>query len=211
MFYRTTFAVGALQCNCSIIGDTDSGEAVVIDPGDEVPRIIDTLFQAKLRAVAIVHTHAHIDHIGGATRLAQVTGAKTYLHGEDTFLYDMLGLQAQLLGLPPPAAQRPIDRPLLDEMAVPFGDCELGVMHTPGHTPGSVCFVVPRHDLCFAGDTLFQGSIGRTDLPGGDPEAIRRSIRNRIYSLSGDAEVICGHGPSTTVAKERRHNAFVRA
>ena len=210
MLLRKTFPVGALQCNCSIVGDTDSGDAVVIDPGDEVPRIVEMLLAHKLRAVAIIHTHAHIDHIGGATSLSLLTGAKTYLHSQDTFLYEALGLQAQLLGLPPPGACSPISCELRDQMRLSFGRYALGVMHTPGHTPGSVSFCLEDQSLCFAGDTLFKGSIGRTDLPGGDADAIVKSIQNRIYSMPDDATVVCGHGPPTNVLQERRFNPFVR-
>ncbi len=211
MLYRQTFPVGALQCNCTIIADGAAKEAVVIDPGAEIPRILDMLATEGFKLRGIVHTHAHIDHIGGATELARATGAATYLHPGDTFLYDVLPLQAQLLGLPPPGQADAITNTLGDDMTVPFGALELGVLHTPGHTPGSVCFHVSGHDLCFAGDTLFKGGIGRTDLPGGDSTAITRSIRERLYSLNGSVEVICGHGAATTIDRERRSNPYVRA
>jgi hydroxyacylglutathione hydrolase len=210
MLWRESRPVGPLQCNCTILADTESGEALIIDPGDEVPRLLATLQEKKWTLRGIVHTHAHIDHIGGATELARLTGATTYLHPDDTFLYELLPFQAQLLGLAPPGPTVPMDRPLSDAMGVHFGEFELGVMHTPGHTPGSTCFYLDGAALCFSGDTLFSGSVGRTDLPGGDAAALRRSIRERLYTLPPDVEVICGHGPSTRIGHERRSNPYVR-
>jgi glyoxylase-like metal-dependent hydrolase (beta-lactamase superfamily II) len=209
MLWRETFPVGALGCNCSLLGDTDTREAIVVDPGDEVDRILAELTRAGMRVTAIVHTHAHIDHVGATAALARVTGAPTYLHDADRFLHDMLPLQAQLIGLPPVEAGR-IDHALPDAASLRFGQFELGVLHTPGHTPGSVCFAVPGQDLCFSGDTLFAGGIGRTDLWGGDYPAIERSIKDRLYQLNGAVLVIPGHGPSTSIDRERRSNPFVR-
>jgi hydroxyacylglutathione hydrolase len=209
MLWRQTFPVGALQCNCTLVGDTDTREAIVIDPGDEVDRILAELSRAGMRVAAIVHTHAHIDHVGATAALARVTEAPTYLHDEDRFLHDMLPVQAQLIGLPA-VEQGRIDRGLPDATSLPFGRFELGVLHTPGHTPGSVCFTVPGQDLCFSGDTLFAGGIGRTDLWGGDYDAIERSIKHRLYGLNGAVQVIPGHGPSTSIDRERRGNPFIR-
>jgi hydroxyacylglutathione hydrolase len=175
-----------------------------------VPMLLQILKTQGLHLVGIVHTHAHIDHIGGTTALAQQTGAPTYLHPDDTFLYEALPLQARWLGLPPPLPIAAISAPLCDAMSVPFGQYELGVMHTPGHTPGSSCFTVCGESLCLAGDTLFAGSVGRTDLPGGDAAVLRRSIQQRLYTLPEPTQVICSHGPPTTIAKERRTNPYVR-
>lgn len=204
---RTTFPVGPLGCNCSIIADPKTREAIVIDPGGEVPRILTALAQDGLRCVRIVHTHAHIDHIAGTAHLARLTQAPTYLHDGDLFLHDMMAQQAMFLGIPEPESS-PIERNLKDGEGLSFGELTLGVLHTPGHTPGSVCFTVG--DLCFSGDTLFAGGIGRTDLWGGDYDAIERSIKDRLYHLNGAVEVVPGHGPSTTIDRERRSNPFVR-
>lgn len=204
-----TFPVGMLQCNCSILADAESKEAIVIDPGDEVDRIMKRLQALSLRVVAIVHTHAHIDHIGGTADLGRRTGAPSYLHDGDTFLHDMLDTQAQLIGLPIPEKGR-IERRLVDAQAIGFGGHELGVLHTPGHTPGSVCFTVAGADVCFSGDTLFQAGIGRTDLWGGDYDTLEHSIRHKLYALNGAVQVIPGHGPSTTIDQERHTNPFVR-
>jgi len=206
---RKTFPVGMLQCNCTILADEDTRQAVIIDPGDEAAKIVATLAEDDLTAVAIVHTHAHIDHIGGTFELAQATGAPTYLHDGDGFLHQSLETQAAMLRVPVPT-HGPIDQPLTDDQTIIFGSHQLGVMHTPGHTPGSVCFELVGEDLCFSGDTLFNGSIGRTDLPGGDFDLITRSIRDRLYSLNGAVEVIPGHGPSTRIDRERRSNPFVQ-
>lgn len=208
MFIKT-FAVGMLQCNCSILGDLQKGEAIVVDPGDEVDRIIKELDDHKLKPVAIVHTHAHIDHIGGAAELGERTGAPTYLHADDGFLHNMLAIQASVLGFPTPHSA-PIDRQLIDSTSLAFGAYELGTIHTPGHTPGSCCFVVPGQDICFAGDTLFRRGVGRTDLWGGDSTQLVRSIRDRLYAQNGSVRVIAGHGPDTTIDEERKLNPYVR-
>lgn len=207
--FRKTFPVGMLQCNCTILGDLTTGQAIVVDPGDECDRIVEELARAHLKLQAIVHTHAHIDHIGATKMLAERTGATTYLHPEDLFLQKNLRQQAMFLGIPTPE-QGTIDHDLQDAQAISFGAFELGVLHTPGHTPGSVCFVVPGQDICFSGDTLFSGGIGRTDLWGGDYDTIERSIRHKLYSLNGALEVVPGHGPNTTIDIERRTNPFIR-
>ena len=210
MLHRQTFPVGALGCNCTILADTASNEALVIDPGDEVPRIVAELKRAGLQVRGIVHTHAHIDHIGGSAELAAQTGAAAHLHPADAPLYALLTLQAQMLGLAAPAPPIPM-QDLADGQSLRFGAYELGVLHTPGHSPGSVCFLVPGCDLCFTGDTLFAGGVGRTDLWGGDGDALIHSIRDRLYSLPGDLALIPGHGPPSTLDRERRSNPYVRA
>jgi len=207
---RKTFPVGPLQCNCTILADPDSREAVVIDPGDEAPKILMKLAEDELKVVAIIHTHAHVDHIGAAAKLAEVTHAPTYLHPEDKFLHDILAEQAMFIGMKAPQSA-PIDLQLEDAQAVHFGKYELGVIHTPGHSPGSVCFDVPGHDICFSGDTLFAGGIGRTDLWGGDFDTLEKSIRDRLYALNSAVRVIPGHGPETFIDQERKANPFVRA
>ena len=205
---RKTFPVGRLGCNCSILADEASRQALVVDPGDEVDKILRELAALQLTVVGIVHTHAHIDHVGGLAELSRVTGAPTYLHNDDRFLYDMLPIQAQMLGFPEPQ-KGTINHNLVDGHTIPFGAFEMGIIHTPGHTPGSVCFSCA--EVCFSGDTLFRGGIGRTDLWGGDSNAIVKSIRERLYTLNGAVEVVPGHGPLTTIDRERLSNSHVRA
>lgn len=207
---RTTFPVEPLGCNCTILADADSRQAIVIDPGGEAPRILAQLSRDKLQVVAIVHTHAHIDHVGGTAAIERATQAKAYLHQDDVFLHDILPQQAMLLGIEEPE-RSPMEGRLQDGMSLAFGKHELGVIHTPGHTPGSVCFVVPGEDVCFSGDTLFAGGIGRTDLWGGDYDTIEHSIKHRLYTLNGAVEVVPGHGPNTRIERERSSNPFVRA
>ena len=207
--FRKTFAVGLLGCNCSIISDDQTKEAIVIDPGDDFDYIWSLIQEHELQVQSILHTHAHIDHIGATAALAEATQAKTYLHPDDTFLHQMLKEQAQMIGLPAPRSG-PIDEDLHDNLSIKFGAFELGVLHTPGHSPGSVCFCLEKEDLCFSGDTLFSGSIGRTDLWGGDFEVIKNSIQDRLYTMHGSVEVIPGHGPNTHIDVEKRSNPFVR-
>ncbi len=206
---RYTFPVGALGCNCTILADEESREALVVDPGDEADAILARLTKAGLRVVGLVHTHAHVDHLGATAHLARVTSAPTYLHEADDFLRSMLPLQARLIGLP--SVETPTtDRRLADGDALTFGRHTVGVVHTPGHTPGSVSLVVPDAELCLSGDTLFAGGVGRTDLWGGDTDALVRSIRDRLYTLNGAFQVVPGHGPETSIDEERETNPFVR-
>jgi glyoxylase-like metal-dependent hydrolase (beta-lactamase superfamily II) len=198
-----------LQCNCTLLIDTDAAEAIVIDPGDEGEKICQQLQEAKVKTKAIVHTHAHVDHMAATGHVASHCGAPTYLHDADTFLFESLAMQAQWIGISAPAPCQ-IDNNLEDDQTIAFGSYELGVAHTPGHTPGSVCFMLASEELCFSGDTLFMGGIGRTDLPGGDFDQIEDSIRNRLYNLNGAYEVVPGHGPLTTIDRERLTNPFVR-
>jgi hydroxyacylglutathione hydrolase len=203
-----TFPVGPLQCNCTILADETSREAVVIDPGDEAERILRALESMKLSPVALLHTHAHLDHVTASRALKEATGAPIRLHPADRPLYDALPEQAAYFGL---RADRPLppDEPLRDEEVVRFGSHALRVLHTPGHTPGSTCFELEGEaPLLFSGDTLFRRSIGRTDLWGGDTRAILSSIRDRLFRLPGDVPVVCGHGPGTTIAEEKRINPF---
>ena len=208
--WTQTFPVGPLACNCTLLGDIDQGVALAIDPGDEAPMILQRLAAAKMRLIGIVHTHAHIDHIGASQLLHVATGAPTHLHDDDLPLHQALPLQAQMLGLPP-VVQGPIHHSLVDGMGIDVGGYRLEVAHTPGHSPGSVCFCLGGENLCFSGDTLFAGSVGRSDLPGGDPQMLVRSIRQRLYPLDGETRVIPGHGPATTIDRERCTNPFVRA
>jgi hydroxyacylglutathione hydrolase len=203
-----TFPVGPLQCNCSILVDEASRKAVVIDPGDEPERILAALEAARVETVALLHTHAHFDHVTGTSDVSRATSAPILLHPADRPLYDALPDQAAFFGI---AAQTPLppSAALADGQIIPFGRFELRAIHTPGHTPGSTCFALSGDaPLLFSGDTLFRRSIGRTDLWGGDTEAILASIREKLFRLPGDVSVVCGHGPGTTIEEERRLNPF---
>ncbi|HTR01842.1 MAG TPA: MBL fold metallo-hydrolase [Thermoanaerobaculia bacterium] len=203
-----TFPVGPLQCNCTILADPVSRQAVVIDPGDEPERILRALEAAKVSPVALLHTHAHFDHIGSSRAVKEATGAPIRLHAADRPLYDALPEQAAFFGLRADAPLSP-DAPLVEGELVRFGPYGLRAVHTPGHTPGSTCFLLEGDaPVLFSGDTLFRRSIGRTDLWGGDTDAILASIREKLFALPGDVPVVCGHGPDTTVDEERRLNPF---
>jgi len=203
-----TFPVGPLQCNCSILVDEATGEALVIDPGDEPERILKVLATAKVKPVALLHTHAHFDHITGTREIAEATRAPILIHPADLPLYERLPRQAATFGLEADEP-RPIDRPLSDADVIRFGKSALRVIHTPGHTPGSTSFLLEGDEpLLFSGDTLFRRSIGRTDLWGGDTDVILDSIRGKLFTLPGDTPVVCGHGPGTTIQEERRLNPF---
>jgi len=213
-----TIPVGVLQCNCSIVGDPVTREALVIDPGDEVNRILDLIGRHKLSVQAIVSTHAHIDHVGGLSKLHRYTGAPVLMHRDDLPLYQAMDVQATFLGVAPPELTS-IDHLLTEGDTLHWGSCEARVMHTPGHTPGSVCLFVP-HDAgkislvtphLFAGDTLFAGSIGRTDLWGGSMEQIMDSLRGKLLELPDSTIVYPGHGPVTTIGNERYSNPFLIA
>jgi len=222
--------VGMLQCNCHIIGDPKTHEALVIDPGDDADRILAIIERHKLKVRAIVITHTHIDHVAGLHKLQQATGAPVRIHPDDLELYRMLDVQARWLGWKTPEKVK-LDEPLREGEAIRWGGFEARVLHTPGHTEGSVCLYMPAnpgragivtnpHDASkpmvesgpgrlFAGDTLFAGSIGRTDLWGGSFETIIRSLKGKVLELPDDTIVYPGHGESTTIGQERETNPFL--
>lgn len=204
-----TIPVGVLGCNCSVIGDEVTKEAMVIDPGDDISKIREIVARHGLKVKTIVITHAHIDHIGGAHQLRELTGAPVYMHEADTMLSDRLDMQAGWLGIATPPNPG-IDIPAVEGDLLKVGAIEAQVIHTPGHTPGSITLFLASEKRLIAGDTLFQGTVGRTDLPGGDPEAITRSIAGKLYTLPDDTVVVAGHGAGTTIGREKRTNMFVR-
>jgi hydroxyacylglutathione hydrolase len=203
-----TFVVGPLQCNCTLLGDEDAAEAIIIDPGDEVSRIYRRLADLGLKLKQILVTHGHIDHVGGALKLKHLTGAPIFLNENDLPLLKMMEEQAAWVGVPTPDVSAP-DVSLTDGLRVGLDRYPAEVLHTPGHTQGSVCLHFEPLKMVIAGDTLFAGSIGRTDLPGGNPRQIIESIETRLLPLSGDTRVLPGHGPATTIGAERQHNPFL--
>ncbi|HTP88084.1 MAG TPA: MBL fold metallo-hydrolase [Bryobacteraceae bacterium] len=201
--------VGVLQCNCSIFGDEITHEAVVIDPGDEIATILMRLAERRLRVSAIVITHAHIDHIGGAAKLKEATGAPIYMNADDQELYDHLDEQASWLGVETPA-RTTVDVNIREGDTLSPGGTEFRFLHTPGHTQGSVSVWIPAENKLVAGDTLFRDSIGRTDLPGGDFRDILRSIHTKLLTLPEETIVIPGHGETTTIGREKARNPFLQ-
>jgi hydroxyacylglutathione hydrolase len=203
-----TFPVGPLQCNSTILGDQQAGEAVIIDPGDEVVRIHRRLTALGLRLRQILITHAHIDHVGGALELKRLTGAPIWMNEHDLPLLEMMAAQAAWLGVKAPQTAPPDER--LDAGSkVGLERYPASVLYTPGHTQGSICLHFVPLELVLAGDTLFAGSIGRTDLPGGNFDQLIDSIHSQLLVLPDPTRVIPGHGPATTIGEERRHNPFL--
>jgi hydroxyacylglutathione hydrolase len=204
-----TFPVGPLQCNCTILGDETAGEAIVIDPGDDITRIHRRLTELGLKLKQILVTHGHIDHVGGALKLKRLTGAPILLNENDLPQLTLMDKQAAWLGVPTPEVAPP-DESLTEGMIVGLPAYPAQVLHTPGHTQGSVCLHFAPLNLVIAGDTLFAGSIGRTDLPGGNGSQILDSIRSRLLTLPDESRVIPGHGAETTIGIERERNPFLR-
>ena len=201
--------VGVLGCNCSVFGDETTREAIVVDPGDDISEIEAVLDRHQLKLKAIVITHAHIDHIGGAAKLKARRSAPVWMNSSDQFLYDHLDMQANWLGIEVPA-QTDVDHDLQEGDTLKLGVTELHALHTPGHTPGSTCLWIASENTLVAGDTLFRESVGRTDLPGGDSGQILRSIEGKLLRLPYDVVVVPGHGPLTTIGHERERNPFLR-
>ena len=201
--------VGPLQCNCVILGCERTKEAVIIDPGDEARQIVQYVRGQGLSVKYLLHTHAHFDHFGGTEEVYASLKAAPCLHRADNELYENLPVQGKMFGYrfdPAP----PIEKFLEDNEILIFGDHRLEVMHTPGHSPGSLCFRLHTDsEAIFSGDTLFKGSIGRTDLWGGSQDKLIGSIKERLLVLEGEVPVHPGHGPSTRIADEKRHNPFL--
>jgi hydroxyacylglutathione hydrolase len=201
--------VGLLQCNCSILGDETSHEAIVVDPGDDISAIQAILQRHHLAVKYIVITHAHIDHIAGAQQLKRLTGAPILYNQNDLPLVKMMDVQASWLRMPTPEVTPP-DASLTAGQTLSISGISGLVLHTPGHTQGSSCLYLPDHKLLLAGDTLFAGSVGRTDLPGGDTRQLIRSIHDQLMGLPDDVTVVPGHGPNTTIGEERQNNPFLQ-
>ena len=210
-----SFPMGSFACNCSIIFDDATKEAIIIDPGNDLQGITSKIKERDLDVKLLLHTHAHFDHIGCAKCLKEETGAKVLLHKDDEQLYFALNEQTRIFGMPSLEIGT-IDQYIEDEMEYSLENSNLKnilkTFFTPGHTEGSCCFYTEAFSepILFSGDTLFQQSIGRTDLPGGDLETIKKSIKNRLYHLPDETKVITGHGPSTSIFSEKRHNPFVK-
>jgi glyoxylase-like metal-dependent hydrolase (beta-lactamase superfamily II) len=201
--------VGLLACNCSILGDEETHEGMVVDPGDDISAILEIVKRHGLRVATIVVTHAHIDHIGGAQKLKAATGAAVLMNANDVPLYDRLDIQAGWLGIPTPERAE-IDTAVREGERLWVGSSGIDVLDTPGHTPGSISLWIPGEKKLLSGDTLFRDSIGRTDLPGGDGRRILVSIREKLLPLPDDTLVIPGHGDTTTIGRERQFNYFLR-
>jgi glyoxylase-like metal-dependent hydrolase (beta-lactamase superfamily II) len=201
--------VGPLQCNCSIIGDENTREAMAIDPGDDIADVLALVQKHNLQVKQIVVTHAHIDHVGGAMKLRAATGAPILINENDYALLKMLDVQATWLGMQNPG-KVDVDHSLGELDNVQAGSLTASVLHTPGHTEGSICLYFSAEQKLIAGDTLFAGSIGRTDLPGGSFDKIIRSINDKLLALPDETIVIPGHGPLTSVGEEREHNPFLK-
>ncbi len=205
-----TFPVGLLQCNCTILGSAQTREAIVIDPGDEIDKVLARLKKHSLAVKYIIATHAHIDHVGGFSELKAATGAPVYLHQGDLPLYEILPVQAQMLGIAAPPATE-IDHQLAQGDELGIGEIKIKVHHTPGHTPGSICFHLPDDEArLFSGDTLFMRGIGRTDLWGGSFEQIMDSLHRKVMALPDETVVVPGHGPATTIGYERANNPWLQ-
>jgi hydroxyacylglutathione hydrolase len=209
-FFIRSFPVGPLRCNCTILGDTVTGQAIVADPGGNVDEILEILKAAGLTLTRIIHTHAHFDHFLASGDLHEQTGAPLCLHPADKPLWEMLEAQCARFRIP----YKPVPEPhqwLEDNEPLIAGELTGKALWTPGHSPGSMSFWFEAVNLLIAGDTLFKGGVGRTDLWGGNSATLAQSIRQRLYTLDENATVIAGHGPTTTLGEEMRFNPHIRA
>ena len=212
MLFRETFPAGAFACNCTVLACDKSKEAIIIDPGGEVKRIRGIIEHHGLSVKAIIHTHAHLDHIHCTRQVKEQHGGDICLHKDDLFLYEGIEMQAQMFGWQVDKTL-PVDRYIDEGDTILFGDEAALTLHTPGHTPGSICFEIQagKQSIIFAGDTLFRRGIGRTDLPGGNTQQLLASIQSSLYTRAPDALVVPGHGPNTTIEEEAAKNPFVTA
>lgn len=206
---QKTVVVGPLQCNCTLLACEDTKEGILIDPGDEPEKILREVEASGIKVKYLLHTHAHFDHIGGTKGVKEKTSALVCLHRADEFIYKMLPVQGKMFGMSFEAAPD-VEKFLEDEETLNFGHHRLQVIHTPGHSPGGVCFkLLGGDEPVFSGDSLFYGSVGRTDLWGGNTDTLIHSIKNRLLTLDDDTEVYPGHGPKTLIGKEKRSNPFL--
>jgi glyoxylase-like metal-dependent hydrolase (beta-lactamase superfamily II) len=218
MFIKT-FPVGTFQCNCTILADPVSGTAIIVDPGDNAEKIISEVQKTGCTVKYLIHTHAHLDHIGATKATKDKLGGAICLHKADQFLYDNMAMQGEFLGMQLDPEVRAVDHYINQGDELESGALKAQVIHTPGHTPGSLCFLFnglklsedKTVNLLFSGDTLFAGSIGRTDLWGGDYDQIIASIKERLLILPGETLVVAGHGSTTTIGREKVSNPFVGA
>lgn len=210
MLQIKSWTVGPLAENSYLVACAHSGQAIFIDPGDDAPQLIEGVHAAGVTLTAILLTHAHLDHVGALTDLRNATGAAVYLHPEDNVLLAQAPAQWRMFGreIAPIA---PAEHELRDGDRIQVGTCEFVVIHTPGHTRGSVCFYAAEDNLLIAGDTLFYRSVGRTDLPGGDAATLLNAIRSHLWPLPDATDVYPGHGPATKIGDERAHNPFAGA
>jgi len=201
-----TIANGPFQENCYLVWEEETKQGIFVDPGDEAQRLIRTARFLGVDVKAVYNTHGHIDHAGAAAAVCEAFGVKFAMHPADAFLLEALPEQARMFGIPPMAVPR-VDLELKDGDTLAVGGVAGDVIHTPGHTPGGVCFRFG--DVILVGDTLFAGSIGRTDLPGGSTRQLLTSIRDRLLTLPGDTRALSGHGPATSIGIEKEHNPFL--
>jgi len=201
-------AVGPIMANCFIVGCEETKAAAVIDPGDDADKILMVLAESGLKVDCIINTHGHFDHVGANSRMKEVTGADILIHPLDEPMLLNLSAMASAMGMKVENSP-PADRTLEDGDAVTFGNITLSVLHTPGHTPGGISLFTEGH--VFVGDTLFAGSVGRTDFPGGDFATLKNSIRTKLFALDDDVMVYPGHMGRTTIGTEKQSNPFVRA